>query len=83
MPQWEAGRRPLLTQAANLDRVLVLIAAEPEFSESQLVRALIAAQAQRITPLIALNKSDLAEPFARAWARLQPYRDMGLDVVPL
>ena len=69
--------------AANLDRVLVLIAAEPEFSESQLVRALIAAQAQRITPLIALNKSDLAEPFARAWARLQPYRDMGLDVVPL
>ena len=69
--------------AANLDRVLVLIAAEPEFSESQLVRALIAAQAQRITPLIALNKSDLAEPFARAWARLQPYRDMGLDVMPL
>ena len=28
--------------AANLDRVLILIAAEPEFSESQLVRALVA-----------------------------------------
>ena len=46
--------------AANLDQVLILIAAEPEFSESQLARALIAAEAERITPLIALNKSDLA-----------------------
>ena len=53
--------------AANLDQVLILIAAEPVFSESQLARALIAAEAEGITPLIALNKSDLAEPFARAW----------------
>jgi len=63
--------------AANLDQVLILIAAEPVFSESQLARALIAAEAEHITPLIALNKSDLAEPFARAWERLQPYRQMG------
>ncbi|NMM75516.1 ribosome small subunit-dependent GTPase A [Acidovorax sp. SRB_14] len=62
--------------AANLDQVLILIAAEPVFSESQLARALIAAEAARITPLIALNKTDLVEPFARAWARLQPYRHM-------
>jgi len=63
--------------AANLDQVLILIAAEPVFSESQLARALIAAEAERITPLIALNKSDLVEPFARAWERLLPYRNMG------
>lgn len=63
--------------AANLDQVLILIAAEPVFSESQLARALIAAEAAQITPLIALNKSDLVEPFARAWARLWPYRHMG------
>ncbi len=69
--------------AANLDQVLILIAAEPEFSESQLARALIAAEAERITPVIALNKSDLAEPFARAWARLEPYRRMGYTVLPL
>jgi ribosome biogenesis GTPase len=69
--------------AANLDLVLVLIAAEPEFSEMQLARALIAAEAERIAPLIALNKSDLVEPFERAWARLLPYRHMGYDVVPL
>src|SRR3990167_4349001 len=47
--------------AANLDQALILIAAE----------------AEHITPLIALNKSDLAEPFARAWERLLPYRHMG------
>ena len=62
--------------AANLDQVLILIAAEPVFSESQLARALIAAEATGITPLIALNKTDLVEPFARAWERLLPYRRM-------
>jgi len=69
--------------AANLDRVLILIAAEPEFSESQLSRALVAAEAEKITPLIALNKSDLVEPFAQAWNRLAPYRAMGYQVLPL
>lgn len=69
--------------AANLDQVLILIAAEPEFSESQLSRALIAAEAEHITPIIALNKSDLIEPFAKAWARLMPYRDMGYGVIAL
>ncbi len=69
--------------AANLDRVLILIAAEPEFSSNQLSRALIAAEEQHITPIIALNKSDLAEPFARAWDWLAPYRQMGYDVLPL
>ncbi|MDD2844180.1 MAG: ribosome small subunit-dependent GTPase A [Rhodoferax sp.] len=69
--------------AANLDQVLILIAAEPEFSSSQLSRALIAAEEQHITPIIALNKSDLTEPFARAWNWLAPYRHMGYDVLPL
>lgn len=69
--------------AANLDMVLVLIAAEPEFSPMQLSRALVAAEAEGITPVVALNKSDLAIPFAQASARLQPYRDMGYGVVPL
>lgn len=69
--------------AANLDQVLILIAAEPEFSESQLSRALIAAEAEHIRPIIALNKSDLAEPFGRAWARMGVYRDMGYTVMPM
>ena len=69
--------------AANLDQVLILIAAEPEFSSSQLSRALIAAEAEHIAPLIALNKSDLVDPFARAWEWLLPYRHMHYGVLPL
>ena len=69
--------------AANLDQVLILMAAEPEFSENQLTRALIAAEAERIKPIIALNKSDLAEPFGRAWIKLTPYRAMGYQMLPL
>lgn len=69
--------------AANLDQILILIAAEPEFSESQLCRALIAAEAAGITPLIALNKSDLVIPFERAWQRLQVYQQMGYPLLKL
>ena len=69
--------------AANLDQILILIAAEPEFSESQLTRALIAAEAAGITPIIALNKSDLVEPFGRAWTKLAPYRAMGYQTLKL
>ncbi len=60
--------------AANLDQILILIAAEPVFSEMQLARALIAAESAGIPALIALNKSDLPVPFERAWLRLQAYR---------
>nr|WP_242671192.1 ribosome small subunit-dependent GTPase A [Hylemonella gracilis] len=69
--------------AANIDQVLILIAAEPEFSESQLARALIAAEAAGIPPLIALNKSDLSAAHARAWARLAAYQRMAYTVLPL
>jgi ribosome biogenesis GTPase / thiamine phosphate phosphatase len=67
--------------AANLDQVLILLAAEPEFSEMQLTRALIAAEAEHITPLIVLNKRDLTELHARAFARLEPYVKMGYTVL--
>ncbi|MDO9480617.1 MAG: ribosome small subunit-dependent GTPase A [Hydrogenophaga sp.] len=69
--------------AANLDQILVLVAADPEFSESQLARALIAAEAEHIDVLIVLNKSDVQPGFDRAWARLAPYRRMGCSVLPL
>ena len=69
--------------AANLDLVLVLIAAEPEFSEHQLARALIAADAEGISAIIGLNKSDLVEPFERAWGRLLTYQRMHYGVMPL
>lgn len=69
--------------AANLDQVVILLAAEPEFSQMQLTRALIAAEAEHITPIIALNKSDLTDLFARALERLAPYSAMGYTVLQL
>jgi len=69
--------------AANLDQLLILVAAEPEFSERQLARALVAAEAEQIPALIVLNKSDLQPAFDQAWARLAPYRHMGVTVWPL
>ena len=44
------------TFAANLDQLLILIAAEPVFSEVQLARALIAAEAAHIKPIIAAQQ---------------------------
>ena len=69
--------------AANLDQVLVLLAADPEFSESQLSRALIAAEAEGIRTLVVLNKLDLGPAYSRAWERLAPYREMGHTVLQL
>ncbi len=68
--------------AANLDLMLVLVAPEPVFSESQLTRALIAASAAGIPALVGLNKVDLASA-AAARARLAPYRAMGAPMVEL
>ena len=69
--------------AANLDQIVVVVAGEPEFSEYQLARVLIAAADAQVNVLIACNKQDLQVPFARAWARLEPYRAMGYQVMPL
>ena len=66
--------------AANLDQVLVMVASEPVFSESQLARALIAAESADIEVSILLNKTDLPQIVA-ARSRLQPYLDMGYRVL--
>ncbi len=66
--------------AANLDQLLILVAVEPVFSESQLCRALIAAESAGIAVRIALNKTDLPGT-EQARERLLPYREMGLEVM--
>ncbi len=59
--------------AANIDQLLVVVAAEPVFSESQLARALIAAAEAGIAARIVLNKRDLpAFAAARGAARALP-----------
>ena len=65
--------------AANIDLLLVLVAAEPVFSESQLARALIAAEDAGIAAHILLNKADLPS-VAAARTRLRPYSAMGITV---
>jgi ribosome biogenesis GTPase len=66
--------------AANLDQILMLVAGEPMFSESQLSRALIAAEQAGIPAVLALNKTDLPAAEA-ARERLQPYRAMGVTML--
>jgi ribosome biogenesis GTPase len=68
--------------AANIDRLLVVVAAEPTFSESQLARALIAAADAAVPARIVLNKRDLPA-FAAARERLQPYAAMGVEIVEI
>ena len=68
--------------AANLDQLLILVAPEPVFSESQLTRALIAAAAAGIPAVIGLNKTDLPS-IGVARERLAPYLAMGVQVVEL
>lgn len=66
--------------AANIDLLLIMVATDPPYSESQLTRALIAAEDGRIAVKIVLNKIDLPEATA-ARERLAPYRKMGYDVL--
>ncbi|HJV95387.1 MAG TPA: ribosome small subunit-dependent GTPase A [Albitalea sp.] len=66
--------------AANLDQILVVVASEPVFSESQLARALIAAESAGIAARVLLNKSDLPQIDA-ARERLRPYTAMGCEVL--
>ncbi len=66
--------------AANLDQILVLVAGEPMFSETQLARALIAAESAGIAVQVLLNKTDLP-PAALARERLLPYCAMGISVI--
>ncbi|WP_374566976.1 ribosome small subunit-dependent GTPase A [Ideonella sp.] len=66
--------------AANIDLLLVVLSGEPMFSESQLTRALIAAEDAGIASALLLNKIDLPAA-ALARERLAPYRAMGVPVI--
>ncbi|WP_027804032.1 ribosome small subunit-dependent GTPase A [Paraburkholderia dilworthii] len=67
--------------AANLDQLLIVLATEPHFSEDLLGRALVAAEANELKPLIVLNKIDVTDELQGARKRLEPYRALGYTVV--
>ncbi len=69
--------------AANLDQLVLMLAAEPLYSDAWLTRCLIAAASADLPVLIVLNKADLAAQHQAAWKRLTPYRTIGYAMLPL
>ncbi|QBJ79820.1 ribosome small subunit-dependent GTPase A [Aquitalea sp. USM4] len=68
--------------AANVSRILFVIAAVPSPSEELLNRCLIAAEAADIDPVILINKADLPETPALV-EKLQPYAKLGYKMITL
>jgi ribosome biogenesis GTPase len=77
---WRQDRWRSKSFAANIDRLVVLVAAVPPMAESLLARALVAAAHADIAAHVLLNKIDLPEA-AAARQRLEPYRHMGVPVL--
>lgn len=69
--------------AANLDQLLIVLGTEPHFSEDLLGRALVAAEANELKPLIVLNKTDVVAALPGARERLARYTALGYTVVEL
>jgi ribosome biogenesis GTPase len=76
---WRQDRWRSKSFAANIDRLIVIVAAVPPMAESLLARALVAAAHADIAAHVLLNKVDLPEGDA-ARQRLEPYRRMGVSV---
>jgi len=68
--------------AANVTRILFVIAAVPTPSEEFLNRCLIAAEAANIDPVIVVNKSDLPQT-AALLSSLETFQQMGYQLVTL
>jgi ribosome biogenesis GTPase len=69
--------------AANVTQIIVVVAAEPSFSDELLARCLVAAYDQKIGVLIVLNKCDLADAASAARKRLDPYRAIGYRILEI
>lgn len=77
----DAFREKLI--AANVTQIIVVVAAEPSFSDELLARCLVAAYEQKLDVLIVLNKCDLAEAAKAARRQLAPYTAIGYRVLEL
>lgn len=77
----DAFREKLI--AANVTQLVVVVAAEPSFSDELLARCMVAAYDQKLAVLIVLNKCDLQQAAEAARARLAPYRAIGYRVLEL
>ena len=77
----DAFREKLI--AANVTQIIIVVAAEPSFSDELLARCLIAAFDQQLAVLIVLNKCDLSDAANAARKRLAPYTAIGYRVLEL
>lgn len=69
--------------AANVDQVLIVVAVKPTFSDDLLGRALTGAWAAGIEVTIVLNKADLCDGLDSARTKLEPYRQLGVDLIEI
>ena len=69
--------------AANITQIIVVVAAEPSFSDELLARCLVAAYDQNLEVLIVLNKCDLFDAAAVAHKQLAPYSAIGYRVLEI
>jgi ribosome biogenesis GTPase len=69
--------------AANVTQIIIVVAAEPPFSDELLARCLVAAQDQKLQVLIVLNKCDLSAQADAARKQLAPYYKNGYRVLEL
>ena len=69
--------------AANVTQIVIVVAAEPPFSDELLARCLVAAYDQKLEVLIVLNKCDIADKAAAARLQLAPYYNIGYRVLEL
>jgi ribosome biogenesis GTPase len=69
--------------AANVTRLVIVVATEPAFSADLVTRGLVAAESQDIDALIVLNKCDLVDRLAAAEAALAPFSRLGYPILRL
>lgn len=67
--------------AANVDQVLLVVAVKPTFADDLLGRALTGAWAADVEPIILLNKTDISDGLDNARHRLDPYRNLGVQII--
>ena len=90
LPRHSELQRPdrygdMKTVAANIDRILIVIAPYPEPFANAIDRYLVAAETTGIQPLLLLNKIDLIDDSNREHLQdlLAPYPDLGYQVLHL
>lgn len=69
--------------AANVNQLILVVAAEPPFNDELLSRCLVAAHQQKLDTLIVLNKCDLADKAEIARQQLATFRNIGYSVIEL